>query len=76
MKSHRRCFYYMYFRLQCEYCDYKSDNKPHLKDHVNSIHLGIKQFRCGVCNFECASKGSMKRHVMIHTGKEKHEDNY
>ena len=41
-----------------------------LKTHVETIHEGMKQFKCDICNAEFTSKQGMEEHVTtIHEGK-------
>ena len=36
--------------------------------HLKSVHNKIKDFKCNKCEYECYSKGNLKRHVkMIHS---------
>ena len=45
---------------------YKSD----LKRHLESVHEGIKPFKCNICGKGSASNGEMKKHVeTVHEGK-------
>jgi len=52
--------------------------EENLKKHIDSLHRGIKQFKCGICEYKCARKDDLKRHVeSVHEGHAKpvHNDN-
>ena len=52
---------------ECPHCK-KSILKSNMKAHINTVHLGIKRFKCTHCPVKMADSGAMKRHV-----KYKHE---
>ncbi|KAL3271195.1 hypothetical protein HHI36_021691 [Cryptolaemus montrouzieri] len=53
----------------CNYCDYQTTQKQILKRHVNSVHLGIKNFKCDECDFKTSKKYGLTRHVNgVHLG--------
>lgn len=37
-------------RFACDHCDYKSDSKPFLVDHIERVHLKVKKtVKCKIC---------------------------
>ena len=40
----------------------KFTNKQNLKKHVESVHEGIKPFKCSICDVEFANKQNLKKH--------------
>ena len=37
--------------------------------HEKTVHKGIKEFKCKVCDFTCSQKGHLKQHVaLVHEG--------
>ena len=44
--------------LQCDECDYSSDNKLLLKNHVASVHKNVCRYSCSLC--ECKSYYQLK----------------
>lgn len=49
--------YYMSF---CQYCDYSTMNKKHLKKHVSLSHM--KRYVCGWCEFYSEDNNEVKQH--------------
>ena len=43
--------------------------KRNLKRHIESVHEGIKPFKCNICDYETAQKGHLKKHKdSVHEG--------
>ena len=41
-----------------------------MKQHIDSIHIGIKRHKCNSCKFAASGKGELDRHInAIHEGK-------
>ena len=55
-------------RFLCNLCNYGTDGKSALKDHVNAVHLGLRPYKCDKCNYASADNGSLKRHVRVKHG--------
>ncbi|KAL3271180.1 hypothetical protein HHI36_021677 [Cryptolaemus montrouzieri] len=61
-------------KYKCTECDYEALRKSHLKDHVNSVHLGIKNYKCNQCDYQASRKSHLKVHVNnIHLGIRSHK---
>ncbi|KAL3283705.1 hypothetical protein HHI36_024005 [Cryptolaemus montrouzieri] len=42
--------------------------------HINSVHLGIKSHKCTLCDFQTATKSTMKHHINSkHLGQRNHK---
>ncbi|XP_061726154.1 zinc finger protein 761-like isoform X1 [Cydia pomonella] len=52
---------------KCNYCNYSSTNKNHVKNHIVT-HTGEKPYKCDYCTYTCARTGDLNRHMKIHTG--------
>lgn len=52
----------------CELCKKEFKTKRQMKEHVLSLHVGVKPFKCEQCDKVFARKYHLERHVMIHTG--------
>merc|ERR1712000_369082 len=50
-------------KFDCEFCDYQSTQKSHLKTHINTVHLKLKPFQCNECDQSFGQSGHLKRHV-------------
>ena len=54
-------------KVQCPLCD-KKLHKRTMKNHINVIHEGKKQFKCEDCKISFGFKESLKKHIIcIHT---------
>ena len=47
---------------QCEQCSQSFAKLCYLRDHINSIHKGLKMFQCDVCNEKFTRRNGLKRH--------------
>ena len=54
-------------KFNCEDCGKICQRARDLQDHVNSVHLGLKDFHCGVpgCQESFPIVSSLKRHIKI-----------
>ena len=51
----------------CKICDKKVQN---LKEHKETVHEGIKSFKCDICKGKFSTKQSLEKHILgIHEGK-------
>ena len=49
--------------FSCVECDFSSNSKQTLKNHVASIHEGIVRFQCSECDYKNYHKQSLKYHI-------------
>jgi hypothetical protein len=55
--------------LACPDCDYVGQGTSHVKRHIKTVHLGIKDIMCDQCNWVTALKADLKRHKKtVHCG--------
>ena len=47
----------------CGQCNYKATHKPHLKQHIKSIHEG-ERYPCDQCSYKATIKSSLRRHQL------------
>ena len=48
--------------FKCNLCDYRANQKAHLKVHILQVHIG-KTFTCVKCNFSTKQKILLKAHL-------------
>ena len=53
---------------QCYYCDFAGAHLVVL-NHVNKMHLDIRNFKCDICQNRFASNAEVKAHKKIHFSK-------
>ena len=60
---------------KCNICDSNFSQKGNLKQHIDSIHIGIKRHKCNSCKFAASGKGELNRHInAVHEGKKNHSN--
>ena len=48
---------------------FETSKKSDLIRHMESVHEGIKPFKCNICNYNAAQKWILKRHIeSVHEG--------
>ena len=48
--------------LQCEFCDYRTNKKCQLDDHIKQNHTMERPFKCDQCDFAATNEKKLKRH--------------
>ncbi|KAL3276082.1 hypothetical protein HHI36_020803 [Cryptolaemus montrouzieri] len=48
---------------KCNQCDYQANEKYKLKQHVEAVHLGIKNYKCDQCNYRTYRNSDLKQHM-------------
>ena len=57
------------YQEKSKVCENKTEQKPDLLKHRESVHEGIKQFKCHICDYETVQKGHLKTHInSVHEG--------
>ncbi|XP_060553526.1 uncharacterized protein LOC132714642 [Ruditapes philippinarum] len=51
----------------CNYCDYYSDNKSYLKQHVDFVHISDRPFKCPYCEYAGKRSHALREHLIVHT---------
>ena len=55
--------------FQCQYCPKKFREKKNVERHEKGQHLGIKDFKCDLCDFACTNMSKLNIHKKsIHEG--------
>lgn len=50
-------------RFECDRCDVTFSRCDVLKNHISSVHLGVKNFECNECDVKFAQKVHLRTHV-------------
>jgi hypothetical protein len=53
-------------KRKCSDCSYSTYFERNLTNHVNAVHLKIKNFGCDFCDYKCSKKSDLKPHVKTH----------
>jgi hypothetical protein len=63
--------------FQCEYCNYETMNKYHLKQHKR-VHTRKILYECNFenCYYKCVRLGDLSKHKRIHTGEKPYKCNF
>lgn len=51
----------------CSFCDYYSDNKSYLKQHVDLVHTSERPFKCPYCDYAGKRSHALREHLIVHT---------
>jgi len=57
----------------CQVCSKVFTSKGALKSHIQSVHMGIKQFKCDQCDYQCNGKKALEIHKNVHLAEEEKE---
>ena len=44
---------------ECKYCDYQTNKKSSIDNHLQGVHLKERSFQCEFCEFKTHHKGSL-----------------
>ena len=48
----------------CDKCDYTCDTKQLLRNHIEAVHLKVKNYKCSSCSWVCSyNKQTLKSHI-------------
>ena len=53
-------------KFQCTECDYSSDRKLSLNDHVGCVHNGVVNYQCSLCEYRSNPRRYMRSHIRVH----------
>ena len=48
--------------LKCELCDYRTNSKTDLKDHIMQNHTMERPFKCDQCDYAATNAHKLKQH--------------
>ena len=51
---------------KCEVCGSEFTHKQYLKDHIDSIHFGLKKYQCYICGKSYNRASNLRDHKKIH----------
>lgn len=57
-------------KLGCEFCSFTTFNPVEFEQHLGHLHANEKIHRCSQCSYVTSHKRGLKRHVLIHSGKQ------
>ena len=50
-------------KIKCIHCGYATWYRGKLKEHVNNVHLGIKDLKCKECNYQTSYGSNLRSHT-------------
>jgi len=53
--------------FSCNFCDYYSDNKSYLKQHMDFVHNSDRPFKCPYCDYAGKRGHALREHLIVHT---------
>ncbi|CAC5419816.1 KRAB [Mytilus coruscus] len=60
----------------CEVCRKEFKTKRQMKEHILSLHAGVKPFKCDQCDKMFTRKYHLERHLMMHAGTKDYQCKY
>ncbi|XP_063441644.1 zinc finger protein 773-like [Mytilus trossulus] len=60
----------------CEVCRKEFKTKRQMKEHILSLHAGVKPFKCDQCDKMFTRKYHLERHLMMHAGTKDYQCEY
>ena len=58
---------------QCDQCQYSSNKKHYLKQHVDLVHNSDRPFKCPFCDYAGKRSHSLKEHLIVHSTERPYE---
>ena len=49
--------------FKCNICNFEFSYDSNLKNHIDSVHKGIKEFKCNICEYKTAYKHHLEKHI-------------
>ena len=53
-------------KYSCDECEYTSDQKHNVKNHMETVHLNLKRFRCSACVHTTYERRAILLHIKKH----------
>ena len=50
-------------KLACDQCNYTNDYPSKLKQHIDTVHLGLRPHKCTQCDMAFGLKGDLNKHI-------------
>lgn len=57
-------------KLCCDFCSFVTFNPVEFEQHLGHLHANEKIHRCSQCSYMTSHKRGLKRHMLMHSGKE------
>ncbi|XP_050398730.1 zinc finger protein 507 [Patella vulgata] len=64
------------YSFKCESCDYSSNNKHYLKQHVDLVHNAGRPYKCPYCDYAGKRNHSLREHLVVHSNERPFECNH
>ena len=59
--------------FKCNSCDYYSNNKHYLKQHMDIVHNSIRPFKCPFCDYAGKRSQALREHLIVHSNERPYE---
>ena len=63
-------------KYKCQFCPKKFWGKSSLREHTNGVHLGLKKFKCDLCDFRTAYRKILAEHKKVTHGNQRFDCPY
>ena len=61
---------------KCNACDYYSNNKNYLKQHMDIVHNSLRPFKCPFCDYAGKRSHALREHLIVHSSERPFECNF
>lgn len=61
---------------KCDSCDYYSNNKNYLKQHMDIVHNSLRPYKCPFCDYAGKRSHALREHLIVHSSERPYECNF
>ena len=62
--------------FKCNSCDYYSNNKHYLKQHIDIVHNSFRPYKCPFCDYAGKRSHALREHLIVHSNDRPFECNF
>ena len=62
--------------FKCNSCDYYSNNKHYLKQHIDIVHNSFRPYKCPFCDYAGKRSHALREHLIVHSNERPFECNF